>query len=76
MTKAITIWQFDDAPAVLRALSTNGGDEDWLAIVPKSLLTYGLPSFMESSAFGGDDGVKQYEYPGLPNDIIVISSHA
>jgi len=76
MTKAITIWKFSDAPAVLRALSDNGGDEDWLAIVPKSLLKYGLPAFMDSPAFAIDGDLQQHEYPGLPNDIIIISSHA
>jgi hypothetical protein len=76
MTKAITMWRFEDAPAVLRALSTNGGDEDWLAIVPKALLTYGLPAFMESTSFACEDGLQKYEYPDLENDIIVISSHA
>lgn len=30
----ITIWRFEDAPQFLRDLSTNGGDEDWIALVP------------------------------------------
>lgn len=76
MTKAITMWQFKDAPAILRALSDNGGDEDWLAIVPKSICEHGLPAFMHSSAFAIDGSLQEHEFPGLPNDVIVISSHA
>jgi hypothetical protein len=75
MTKAITMWRFEDAPAILRALSTNGGDEDWLAIVPKSIIKDGLPSFMHSTSFGAC-GIDTAEYPGLLNDIIVIAYHS
>ena len=27
----IVVWKFDEAPLEYRKLSTNGGDEDWLA---------------------------------------------
>ena len=37
MSTHITIWRYQDAPPELRALSTHGGDEDWLAVVPRSL---------------------------------------
>lgn len=30
----IHVWDFDKAPTELKALSTNGGDEDWLVLVP------------------------------------------
>lgn len=33
----ITVFPFDTAPPELKALSDNGGDEDWLAIVPPEL---------------------------------------
>ena len=29
------IWAFHDAPEPLKALSENGGDEDWLVAIPK-----------------------------------------
>jgi hypothetical protein len=29
-----SVWEFDKAPAELRALSEHGGDEDWLAYFP------------------------------------------
>ena len=32
--KSIVTWRFYDAPGELRAMSTNGGDEDWLSILP------------------------------------------
>lgn len=31
----IKVWRFEDAPEELRILSDAGGDEDWLALVPK-----------------------------------------
>jgi len=33
----ILVWPFEDAPKDLQKLSTNGGDEDWLALVPDKL---------------------------------------
>jgi len=44
--KSIITWKFRDAPGELKALSTNGGDEDWLSIIPDD----DEPSWM------GDDG--------------------
>ena len=46
----IRVWPYDQAPKPLRDLSTNGGDEDWIAVVP-----YGMPRPLwmeEGSAFG------------------------
>lgn len=34
LSHAALVWPFDDAPAELRALSENGGDEDWLVLWP------------------------------------------
>lgn len=33
------VYRFSEAPAELRALSENGGDEDWLVVVPREWLT-------------------------------------
>jgi hypothetical protein len=33
----IKVWRFQDAPQELQELSTNGGDEDWLATIPAEL---------------------------------------
>jgi hypothetical protein len=37
MADPILVWRFDDAPAEFSALSTNGGDEDWVAVVPAEM---------------------------------------
>lgn len=33
----IELYSFQDAPESLKELSNSGGDEDWLAIVPKGM---------------------------------------
>lgn len=30
----IKVWPFSEAPDTYRQMSTNGGDEDWVALVP------------------------------------------
>lgn len=35
--KAILVWRFDEAPQELQEMSNNGGDEDWVALVPPHL---------------------------------------
>lgn len=53
MSREIIIWRWVDAPAELKALSTHGGDEDWLAVVPRVLCdTEGL----------------DYDWPRTPTD--------
>lgn len=32
----IKVWEWSDAPEEFRALSTHGGDEDWVVFVPYS----------------------------------------
>lgn len=49
---AITVWAFCDAPESLRRLSTNGGDEDWLAFVPDSLVGTYIGWLDRGSPFG------------------------
>jgi hypothetical protein len=41
--RMIRVWRFHDAPEELRALSDNGGDEDWLAIIPVDLASEWIP---------------------------------
>lgn len=52
MLGAIVVWRFEDAPERFRSLSTNGGDEDWLAFVPSGF-PGGVPFWMGDSADGG-----------------------
>lgn len=47
---SIIVWRWDDAPAFLKALSSNGGDEDWLVLVPKRLAK-GYIGWLESPSF-------------------------
>ena len=49
-SKMIRVWYFDDAPKQYRDLSTNGGDEDWLALVPKDYKRN--PLWLEFGTFG------------------------
>lgn len=34
----ILLWRFQSAPECLRLLSESGGDEDWLALVPRGVV--------------------------------------
>ena len=51
---AITTWRFDDAPDALRAVSSHGGDEDWLSVVPPEVWesTGGWISWLEDGPYG------------------------
>ncbi len=40
MDKCILVWSFYDAPEKYQALSNHGGDEDWVALVPKGYTHY------------------------------------
>lgn len=52
MSEPIQVWRFSDAPSEYRTLSENGGDEDWVALVPKSP-AYEYVSWLEpGSPFG------------------------
>jgi hypothetical protein len=47
---SMRLWRFDEAPAELRALSTHGGDEDWLILAPPGVE---IPWWLsEGSGFG------------------------
>jgi len=73
MTKSIRIWRFDDAPKEYRDMSRNGGDEDWVAVVPSNYVNEYLGFLAEGTSFGCcavdefmlDDGSK-----------LLIGSHA
>ena len=48
----IKIYRFEDAPEELKMLSTNGGDEDWIAIIPPSLQDEYISWFDAGTSFG------------------------
>jgi hypothetical protein len=87
-SKAIVIWKFKDAPKKYQKLSGNGGDEDWLAIIPKNLwkkyekedhypdegkFYYEIPYFIDNDSFG----CFNREFHELDkNYLVVIGSHS
>ena len=70
----ITVWRFDDAPERLRELSTNGGDEDWLALVPPKFSEYYL-RWLEVPYFAVCT-VDEMEDPAQPGWRVYIGCHA
>lgn len=75
MDNFIRVWEFHDAPEELRKLSTNGGDEDWLVLIPASLkekiLQYGTPSWIERM---GACDVDQHDLEN--GDVVFIGAHS
>ena len=70
----ILVYRFHEAPATLQALSPNGGDEDWLAILPPSIGDTSI-GWCEQPAFGCS-GVEEYPHPTKRGYRIRIGSHA
>lgn len=70
----IRVWRFEDAPKELQDLSTNGGDEDWVALIPPRLKDAYIP-WLEQPSFGCCD-VDSYEHPELPGYTVKIGCHA
>lgn len=67
--KAIRLWAWDEAPEVYRGLSTHGGDEDGVALIPKGVE---IPWWLERlwSVYGDADIIETDEGQ------IVIWAHA
>lgn len=69
--KAVTVWRFDEAPEELRALSSHGGDEDWLAVLPFGQT---MPMWMApGSAFGVCD-VSEHDL--IDGSTVCIGAHS
>ncbi len=73
MSEPILVWAFYDAPEEYRKLSTNGGDEDWVAVVPAALSGKWIPWLESNSAFGVCD---VSTYPLSDGRSVYIGSHA
>ncbi len=70
--RAMFVWRFDDAPECLRALSTNGGDEDWLVYMGADVKPDWVPSWVEAMDAGHEP-----DRFDLPNGAVVfIGAHA
>lgn len=63
MTPVIKVWRFEDAPKRYRDLSTNGGDEDWVAFVPAALANEYI-GWMDEGGPYGCFAVKVYSVDG------------
>ena len=70
-TKTIIIWRFEDAPEDFRNLSDNGGDEDWVAFVPKELAKDYI-RFLNEGIFS--NACQQIIISGV--GAVIIGSHA
>ena len=74
----VLLWQFHAAPADLRHLSDNGGDEDWIAVVPAGFT--GHLSFLDKGSFAanwfGCASIDAYDHPTIPGAKVYIGSHA
>lgn len=69
----ILVWGFYDAPADLRALSTHGGDEDWVALVPPKYKDRWIGWLEVGTSFGVCD-VQKIERPD--GYTVYIGAHA
>lgn len=71
----IKVYRFHDAPYSLKKLSTNGGDEDWIAIVPRNIWEkeHGYIGWLESGSSFGCCNVDMFEFE---NFLVFIGSHA
>lgn len=75
MDNFIKVWRFHNAPDEYKALSDNGGDEDWLAFVPSVIYDNEYIGWLEegmSPAFGCCciDHIK------VADGVVVIGAHA
>lgn len=70
----IRVYRFSDAPADLRALSNNGGDEDWLAIVPADYEERHYISWLQEGSPFGVCTIERHEL--LDGSAVYIGCHA
>lgn len=71
----ILVWAFMDAPQELRALSTHGGDEDWVASIPPEYQGHPICWMEQGTPFGVCD-VYEYPHPFLMGYVVRIGAHA
>jgi len=71
----IRVWPFHDAPQKLRNLSTNGGDEDWIAVIPPNFSGRYI-NWAEAGGAFGCCCVDEYDHPTRSGYKVRIGSHA
>lgn len=70
--RTVLVWRFEDAPPVFRALSSHGGDEDWVAYSPPGY-DHTLWWADSGTQFGCCD-VSEHVLPG--GAVVRIGAHA
>ncbi len=70
----IRVWRFEDAPDELKALSNHGGDEDWLAYVPRVLDATFIPWLEADSGGFGPCDIQKIKITG--GGRVFIGAHA
>jgi hypothetical protein len=70
---AALVWDFHAAPDYLRALSDNGGDEDWIAVLPVAhpALRYGGARWVDALSLVDPQRI---ELPAL-HLVVLIGAH-
>jgi RimJ/RimL family protein N-acetyltransferase len=79
MSRPIQMWRFYDAPKDLQQLSGHGGDEDWIAHVPKEYEDEFFVEFAFTHNLGNlhPFGCCDISRHDLPNgDVVYIGAHA
>jgi hypothetical protein len=71
----IRIWSWEDAPEELRELSTHGGDEDWVALLPPKHAGKWIGLDARWWPFGCCS-VSTHTHPELPGYEVRIGAHA
>jgi len=51
-TAFVKLWLWKHAPQSLKELSENGGDEDYVVLIPPRLVDAWFPFFEEGTSFG------------------------
>lgn len=68
----IKVWPFSLAPKKFAGLSNNGGDEDWLVLVPEVYSKYYI-GWLESGSFGCCN-IDEFKLDN--GDVVYIGSHS
>lgn len=72
LQKAIRVWTFREAPESFKALSSHGGDEDWVALVPPHLANTYI-TWLQAPHFAACD---VSEHPLPDGSVVFIGAHA
>jgi hypothetical protein len=71
----IRVWEWEDAPQELKELSTHGGDEDWVALIPPKFNGRWI-GWLDSGTSFGRCYVSVHTHPELPGYEVRIGAHA